>query len=230
MPASAPQNWPGRRKHGSGIKGVARASQGWLRDQRGGPGIPGAAGRVVLVDAPAVATELLADVGSRLAHTRAVAAQADRACHLLEPLWATALVDAAWLHDVGYAPLLVDTGFHSLDGARWLRANHWPDTVCRLVAWHTRAGQEARLRDLHSQLQSEFPQPPAAAQTALTWADLTSSPTGERCTAEERVASILARYPAGSVVHRATIMNLPDLFDAAEQIERRLGLKTASRR
>lgn len=31
------------------------------------------------------------------------------------------LVTAAWLHDIGYAPDLVETGFHPLDGARFLR-------------------------------------------------------------------------------------------------------------
>ncbi len=182
------------------------------------------------MDAPAVARDLLADVGTRLAHSRAVATQADRACQLLEPPWATALVDAAWLHDIGYAPVLVDTEFHPLDGARWLRANHWPDAVCCLVAWHTRAGQEARLRDVLPQLEAEFPPPPAPAQAALTWADLTSSPTGELCTAEDRVADILARYPTGSVVHQATTMNLSDLFDAARQVETRLARTAAGKR
>jgi len=31
------------------------------------------------------------------------------------------LVAAAWLHDIGYAPGLAVTGFHPLDGARFLR-------------------------------------------------------------------------------------------------------------
>lgn len=34
------------------------------------------------------------------------------------------LVAAALLHDVGYAPRLVKTGFHPLDGARFLRDEH----------------------------------------------------------------------------------------------------------
>ena len=33
------------------------------------------------------------------------------------------LMAAAWLHDVGYAPELVETGFHPLDGARFLPTN-----------------------------------------------------------------------------------------------------------
>ncbi|MFF0177015.1 DNA methyltransferase family protein [Micromonospora profundi] len=40
--------------------------------------------------------------------------------------WATSVLasgspaPAAWLHDIGYAPEIVDTGFHALDGGRWL--------------------------------------------------------------------------------------------------------------
>lgn len=30
------------------------------------------------------------------------------------------LVSAAWLHDIGYASVAIDTGFHPLDGARYL--------------------------------------------------------------------------------------------------------------
>ena len=42
---------------------------------------------------------------------------------------------AAWLHDIGYAPSLVATGFHPLDGARYLRDTQHADAMlCRLVA------------------------------------------------------------------------------------------------
>lgn len=168
---------------------------------------------------------MLGKVGSRLAHSTAVAAQAELIADLVDDPWASALVDAAWLHDMGYAPALVSTGFHPLDGARWLQAGHWPDPVCRLVAWHTRAGKEAELRGLLPQLQGEFEPPGAMAQAALAWADLTSSPTGERCTAEERISEILVRYPAGSAVHQATTVNRSELLDAVRQIDSRLGRK-----
>jgi hypothetical protein len=39
---------------------------------------------------------------------------------------------AAWLHDIGYAPGLVITGLHALDGARYLRdAQHADAMLCR---------------------------------------------------------------------------------------------------
>jgi aminoglycoside phosphotransferase (APT) family kinase protein len=38
-------------------------------------------------------------------------------------------VTAAWLHDVGYAPAVVATGLHPLDGARYLRNEGWPEEL-----------------------------------------------------------------------------------------------------
>jgi hypothetical protein len=54
---------------------------------------------------------------------------------------------AAWLHDIGYAPSLVATGMHSLDGARYLRdAQHADAMLCRLVARRSSGAVPARRR------------------------------------------------------------------------------------
>ena len=182
----------------------------------------GQPGRVRGVEASAVATELLAGVGTRVAHSRGVAHQAAVVLPVLDVPWSSALLDAAWLHDVGYGPSVVSTGFHPLDGARWLSAHGWPSEVCRLVAWHTRAGTEATLRHLATELAAEFPPPPDVAQAALAWADLTSSPVGECCAAEDRVAEILSRYSPESVVHRATSANLQGLLMDVVLIETKI--------
>ena len=55
------------------------------------------------------------------------------------------LIAAAYLHDIGYAPELVVTGFHPLDGARWLRAEGYERLAC-LVAHHSGARFEAQLK------------------------------------------------------------------------------------
>ena len=160
---------------------------------------------------------------SRLAHSGAVARQAKIVQPALSRPWNIALVSAAWLHDVGYAPDLCNTGFHPLDGARWLRTQGWSSEVCRLVAWHTRAEAEAWLLGLLPELESEFPRPPDEARAALAWADLTSSPTGKRCTATDRISGILKRYPEDSVVHRATLANRSQLEDDVAWVKEKLG-------
>lgn len=63
------------------------------------------------------------------------------------------LESAAVLHDIGYAPPLVDTGFHRLDRARYLRDTHEADeSVVRLVANPTYALLEAEVRGLRDEL------------------------------------------------------------------------------
>jgi putative nucleotidyltransferase with HDIG domain len=52
------------------------------------------------------------------------------------------------LHDIGYAPSLVATGFHPVDGARFLRAQGTPEVVVSLVAHHSGAVFEAEQRGL----------------------------------------------------------------------------------
>jgi putative nucleotidyltransferase with HDIG domain len=87
----------------------------------------------------------------RWAHVQGVAAKAERAAASLT-LSGEALVAAAWLHDVGYAPDAIDTGFHPLDGARYLAGLGAPERVVNLVARHSYAMLEAELRGVGHRL------------------------------------------------------------------------------
>jgi hypothetical protein len=53
------------------------------------------------------------------------------------------LLAAAYLHDLGYAPSLVRTGLHPLDGSRHLRARGH-ERLAGLVAYHSGAGERRR--------------------------------------------------------------------------------------
>jgi hypothetical protein len=178
--------------------------------------------------AAALADRLLGGIGTRLAHSARVALEAGRVSELLDAPWRSAIVDAAWLHDIGYSEEVASTGFHPLDGARWLRDRSWAIEVCQLVAWHTAASVEGALRGLDETLAAEFDPPPALAAAALAWTDLTSSPTGEPSTVADRLADILRRYPADSVVHRAIVEATPILLESAQDIEVRLASLTES--
>src|SRR6202047_674161 len=96
-----------------------------------------------------IARKLLeAPLPRRWAHTQGVARQA----RSLGPILgddADLLEAAAWLHDIGYSPELADTGFHPLDGARYLRdVQHAAPALYRLVANHSCAILEADERGL----------------------------------------------------------------------------------
>ncbi|WP_247720724.1 HD domain-containing protein [Streptomyces sennicomposti] len=58
----------------------------------------------------ALAESLLPQLGNRWLHTQAVAARAQEAAAAVPEADRGLLVAAAWLHDIGYAPELRDTG------------------------------------------------------------------------------------------------------------------------
>lgn len=173
-----------------------------------------------------VATQLLGDVGTRLPHTLSVALQAGMVSDLLQDRWRHVIIDAAWLHDIGYSPAVSSSGFHPLDGARWLRDEGFCEDTCSLVAWHTGAIHEARERRLEDELRAEFAPPLQSALDALTWADLTSSPSGDLVSPTVRLDEMRDRYEPGSAVRLAIAAGLKDLQGSAERIEQLLGARS----
>ncbi|MFJ1795179.1 HD domain-containing protein [Kitasatospora griseola] len=168
-------------------------------------------------------SELAEPLPRRWAHTQGVA---DRAGHLEGVLGDRAglLVSAAVLHDVGYAPRLAATGFHPLDGARFLRDVHGADgRLTRLVANHSFALLEAEERGLRDELEAEFPLlENQFLVDALVWCDMTTTPHGSPTTAEARVAEILGRYGAESLVGRFIRRAAPEIFAAVARVKAEL--------
>src|SRR6266849_219470 len=106
--------------------------------------------------AAANAERLLSPLGNRWRHVRQVAEQARQVVGVVPPDDHDLLIAAAYLHDVGYAPSLTVTGFHPLDGARWIRYNGPGGRLARLVAHHSCAIYEALVRGLADSLIAEF--------------------------------------------------------------------------
>ncbi|WP_189219156.1 MULTISPECIES: HD domain-containing protein [Streptomyces] len=170
--------------------------------------------------------ELSAVLPRRWAHTRGVAERATEVGPVLGKD-AGLLVAAATLHDVGYAPRLAVTGFHPLDGARFLRDEHGADErLVRLVANHSFALLEAEERGLRDELASEFPllDDPLLVD-ALVYCDMTTTPGGGRTSAQERIAEIVSRYGADSVVGRFIRRAEPEIFSSVERIEAALAVQ-----
>ncbi|MGW7523000.1 HD domain-containing protein [Streptomyces sp. NPDC054783] len=167
-----------------------------------------------------LAGELLSSsLPRRWAHTQGVAACA----RMLAPLVgnnAEVLEAAAVLHDIGYAPTLVSTGFHPLDGARYLRDVYAAEEpIVRLVANHSYAILEAEQRGLGGELADEFPllSDPLLFD-ALVYCDMTTTPDGQRTTPHERLHEILGRYGEDSVVGRFIRRAAPHIHASVERV------------
>lgn len=167
------------------------------------------------------AEDLLAPLGNRWAHVQAVADQAGRVVPVVPADERDLLVAAAWLHDIGYAPALVVTGLHPLDGARHLEALGVDQRLCCLVAHHSGATFEAEERGYAVEL-AAFEREDSPVMDALIYADMTTGPAGQRLTFEARIAEILERYSPGHPVHRAISRSRSTLAAVVERTARQL--------
>ncbi|MGH3798401.1 MAG: HD domain-containing protein [Pseudonocardiaceae bacterium] len=149
------------------------------------------------------AERLLSPLGNRWRHVQQVAEQARRVAEAVPSDDRDLLVAAAYLHDVGYAPALAVTGFHPLDGARWVRDNGPGGRLPRLVAHHSCAIYEAQVRGLVDSLLAEFEPEESATYDALVFCDMTTGPTGKIVSFEERIIDIYQRYGPDHEVTRA---------------------------
>ncbi|MFF2432588.1 HD domain-containing protein [Streptomyces mirabilis] len=125
-----------------------------------------------------LAESLLPPLGNRWLHTQAVAARAREVSAAVPEGERDLLVAAAWLHDLGYAPELRDTGFHPIDGARHLVGLGAPDRLVRLAAHHSGAVYEAEQRGLTTEL-AAYEREDSPLLDALIYADMTTGPAGQ---------------------------------------------------
>jgi putative nucleotidyltransferase with HDIG domain len=177
---------------------------------------------VLIRDARDLAQSLLESSPERWRHTAGVARRAEAAAvTLTDPGDVETLIAAAWLHDIGYAAPLRRTGFHPLDGARYLDRLGWPSRIVALVAHHSDARSVARLRGLSADL-SAYPREESRVADALIYADQTVGPNGRSMTLAERFADVLHRHGPASATALAHPVREPTLRAAVERVQRRL--------
>jgi putative nucleotidyltransferase with HDIG domain len=175
----------------------------------------------VRVDARDLAHELLRDMPGRWQHTVGVARRAEEVARTIGDDDPELLVAAAWLHDIGYAESLRDTGFHPLDGGRYLLDSGWSHRLSALVAHHSGACFVAEVRGLALSL-AAFPREITPLSDALTYADQTIGPDGRTMSVPDRIADMLARHGADSPNAKAHPQRGPFLLGVAERVETRL--------
>ncbi|BCJ49070.1 metal-dependent phosphohydrolase, HD subdomain protein [Actinoplanes sp. NBRC 14428] len=182
-------------------------------------------GSLLVTAAREVAQELLGGMGDRWRHTCGVAARADELAYALD-LDPDVLVSSAWLHDIGYATPALVTGFHPLDGADHLAGRGWPLSIAARVAHHSGARFVAAARGL-GELLSAYPYEEGPMSDALTYADQTVGPRGDRVSPAARHDEMLLRHGPSSWNARVDHLRGPYLLEVADRVERCLAAHPA---
>jgi hypothetical protein len=139
-------------------------------------------------------------------HTIGVVQRAEELTATVPPIERDVLLVTAWVHDIGHSPFARVTGLAPLDGATFLEARGWPPRVTSLVAHHRGAEALARAAGLSGQLW-RYPVEESPLADALTYADQTTGPTGERVSIADSLAG--APHPR-------------EVLAAAQRVEQRL--------
>ncbi|MDC7338927.1 HD domain-containing protein [Streptomyces lydicus] len=164
----------------------------------------------------------------RWAHSLGVAERARSLGPILDDD-AALMEAAAVLHDIGYSPSIASTGFHPLDGARFLRDQEGvDDRVVRLVAHHSCALLEAEERGLREELETEFELERPELVDALLFCDMTTTPEGGCTSSRARVSEIVERYGPETIVGRFIQRAAPEIHAAVQRVEERLSVAEAS--
>ncbi|MFJ2906284.1 HD domain-containing protein [Streptomyces sp. NPDC087212] len=125
---------------------------------------------------------------------------------------------AAVLHDIGYAPDLAKTGFHPLDGARYLRDVADADArVVNLVAHHSCSWLEADARGMRDELE-EFPHEGAHLDDALCYCDMNTTPDGTPTNPIDRINEITGRYGPDSLIGRFIRRAEPEILACTSRV------------
>jgi HD domain-containing protein len=165
---------------------------------------------------------LLNTLPRRLAHSLLAGGQAERVRDTVPAADRDLLISAALLHDIGYSPALVRTGFHPLDGANHLLLLGAPERLAALVAHHSESRLLAAATGHLAEL-AQFRREEGPVLDALAYADMTSGPTGVPMSVPDRLADIAARHAAEDPdLLAARLDRIPLLMAATERVRGRL--------
>jgi len=153
---------------------------------------------------------------------QAVAAKAAAVASMLDESDRDALITSAWLHDIGYAGDLAKTGFHPLDGARFLRSHGFDARVTALVAHHSCALIEADERGMYDALEAEFDHEQSVTADALWYCDMTTGPDGQDFEVADRLEEVQSRYGPDHLVTRFIDRARSEIVAAVRRTEKRL--------
>ncbi len=174
---------------------------------------------VALTWAREQAISLLSPLGDRWLHVQGVVAKAKELSRLLKDADGLSLLVAAYLHDIAYAPSLVITGFHPIDGAKYIEP-FVGERVAGLVAHHTQSHFEAAFRGLTREL-ATFPDEKTIISDALAYCDVLTDSKGNTVSLRQRREGVIARYGPDHIVAQSFLRAYPYLCLSVARIQRR---------
>lgn len=137
--------------------------------------------------------------------------------------WKPHLLQACYLHDIGYSSQLNRYDFHPLDGAIFASAQGFPKPVVAAILFHScsyEMVQETRhdLMEIYEENYDMLDQRDQLFIDLVTYCDLHTSSTGQYFTLDERVKDVVDRYGQDHPVSQMMLANRPNYEVTIERV------------
>jgi HD domain len=135
------------------------------------------------------------------------------------------LIQAAYLHDIGYSPKLNKTNFHPFDGACFAFKAGFNKPVIAAVLFHSEAYETVKekrsdLLPAYSLNHDLLDEQDRLFTDLVTYCDVQTSPQGEKVSLDERVRDVVKRYGEHHPVSRMMIQCKPKYQDIINRVNR----------
>jgi hypothetical protein len=128
--------------------------------------------------------------------------------------WQSLLIDACYLHDIGYSTKLNQYNYHQLDGAIFASKQGYPKCIIATLLFHSCAYEgvlysRPDLKEIYVHHLSLLDDKDRMFIDLVSYCDLHTTATGERTTLRERIDDVAVRYGEEHEVTKIMFANEP---------------------
>ncbi|QCV56729.1 HD domain-containing protein [Thermoactinomyces vulgaris] len=133
------------------------------------------------------------------------------------------LIQAAYLHDVGYSKQLNQYNFHPLDGAVFAQQSGFSKPVIAAILFHSEAYETVKkartdLLNIYETNKQLLDEQDRLFIDLITYCDVQTSPQGEKISLDKRVQDVVNRYGEDHPVSQMMIFCKPKYQNTIDRV------------
>ncbi|MBA4495291.1 HD domain-containing protein [Paenactinomyces guangxiensis] len=144
--------------------------------------------------------------------------------------WKPSLLQACYLHDIGYSPQLNKYNFHPLDGAIFAYHQGFSKSVVAAILFHSCSFEQVQqtrhdLNNIYQENHTLLDEQDKCFIDLVTYCDLHTSSSGQFITYLKRIQDVVDRYGPSHEVSRLMLANRPYYEETIARVNKLLGHK-----
>lgn len=137
--------------------------------------------------------------------------------------WKSLLLQACYLHDIGYCPELNQYNYHQLDGAIFAAKQRYPKCIIATILFHSCAYEgviysRPDIKQIYEDQIALLDNQDLMFIDLVSYCDLHTSANGEHTTLAQRVKNVVERYGDTHEVSKIMLSNVPHFRQIIDRV------------